>query len=146
MIVNTTRFGDVEIEVDDVLSFPAGILGYKNSRRWVILADKENPAVAWFQSLDHSDLAMAVVSPRRFVKDYQIKISEKQIEPLLISSLNQAYVLCFVSRHQRKLTVNLRAPIVINLDRGLGMQVVTCDEQPTQYELADLTLRFRKSA
>ncbi len=146
MIIQTSRFGNVEIEVDDVLSFPNGILGYSEYRRWVILADSDNPAVAWLQSLDRVDLAMAVVSPRRFVKDYQIRVTQKQMAPLLLSAPEHAFNLCIVSRHEQSLTVNLRAPIIVNLERGIGMQVVTADEQPTQYELVDLTMQLRRSA
>jgi flagellar assembly factor FliW len=44
------------------------------------------------------------------------------------------------------LTINLRAPIVINLDRRLGSQVITVDHQPVRYELAALPIALRKSA
>ena len=146
MIIETSRFGNVEIEVDDVLSFPLGILGYADYRRWVILADSDNPAVAWLQSLDRSDMAMAIVSPRRFLKDYQVKITPKHVAPLLLTSVEQAHTFCMVSKHETRLTMNLRAPIIVNLDRGIGIQVVTSDEQPTQYELVDLTMKLRRSA
>ena len=46
----------------------------------------------------------------------------------------------------RLLTLNLRAPLVINLDRRIGCQVVTVDPQPMQYELANLPAELRKSA
>jgi flagellar assembly factor FliW len=42
--------------------------------------------------------------------------------------------------------MNLRAPILINLDRRLGCQVVTTDDQPLQMELTKPTAQLRKSA
>jgi len=51
-----------------------------------------------------------------------------------------------VSRDEDTLTLNLRAPLVINLDRRIGCQVVTVDPQPMRYELTTLPMPMRKSA
>jgi flagellar assembly factor FliW len=45
-----------------------------------------------------------------------------------------------------RLTVNLRAPVLINLNRRLGRQLITNDEQPVQYELSVGSLKLRKTA
>jgi flagellar assembly factor FliW len=42
--------------------------------------------------------------------------------------------------------MNLKAPLVINLERRIGCQVVTVDAQPMQYELATLPTLLRRSA
>ncbi|HMP80744.1 MAG TPA: flagellar assembly protein FliW [Pirellulaceae bacterium] len=55
-------------------------------------------------------------------------------------------MLGIVSRDGDTLTLNLRAPIVINLDRRIGFQVITVDQQPIQYELAPLPIMKRRSA
>ena len=59
MNIATTRFGTVEIQEADVLFFEAGLIGFVESKRWVILADTENQAVAWLQCLQDPSLAMA---------------------------------------------------------------------------------------
>ena len=61
-------------------------------------------------------------------------------------SSEQAYVLGVVSRDRDILTLNLRAPLIINLDRRLGCQVITVDQQPIQYELTALPLTLRRIA
>lgn len=146
MQIGTTRFGAVDIQVDDILLFPSGLIGFEDSRHWVLLGDAENDSVGWLQCVSGPDLAMAVVSPRRFVPDYQIRLSRGHLEPLQLSAADQAYVLTIVSKNDMRLTLNLRAPIVINLDRRIGRQVVTSDEQPMQFELAAIPTTLRKSA
>ena len=44
MRIDTTRFGQVEIEPHDLIHFPSGILGLEDCRQWVLLADAENDA------------------------------------------------------------------------------------------------------
>jgi len=55
-------------------------------------------------------------------------------------------VLCVVSNNEQALTVNLRAPIVVNLDRRLGCQVMTSDDQPLQFEILPLPVHLRRTA
>jgi len=146
MKIHTTRFGSIEIEPDDILFFRNGLVGFEDCRHWVLLADCENSAVAWLQSMQHSDIAMPVVSPRRFVSGYQVRLEPSDVELLQLSTVEHAFVLAVVSRTDDSLTLNLRAPLVINLDRRLGAQVITVDSQPMQYELTTLPIGLRRSA
>ncbi len=146
MRIQTSRFNVVEIEPDDILFFRNGLLGFEDCQHWVILADADNPAVAWLQSMQKPDVALPVVSPRRFVPDYQVRIDPKDVEILQLTSVEQAFVLGVVSRDRDVLTLNLRAPVIVNLDRRLGCQVITVDQQPIQYELAALPLSLRRTA
>lgn len=146
MKIHTTRFGSIEIEPDDILFFRNGLIGFEDCRHWVLLADAANTSVAWLQSMQHSDVAMPVVSPRRFVPDYQVRLDPTDVDLLQLSQVEQAFVLSVVSRNEETLTLNLRAPLVINLDRRIGSQIITVDEQPMQYELATLPTMLRRSA
>ena len=83
---------------------------------------------------------------RRLVSDYQVRIVRTELETLQLSAMDQAFVLCIVSRNEDSLTMNLKSPVIINLDRRLGRQVITNDDQPMQYRLAGSTAPLRKSA
>jgi flagellar assembly factor FliW len=135
MQIQTRHFGPVEIEVDDVLLFPRGVIALGECRHWVLLADEENSALAWLQCVTQPEIALPVVSPRRFVPDYQVRVTRGQLSPLELSQFDQAYVLAVLSRGDRELTLNLKAPVIINLGRRIGRQVITTDEQPVALEL-----------
>ena len=122
MLLHTTRFGTIQTEAEDVFLFPHGLIGLEDFRRWVLLADAENDAVGWLQSTSHPDVAVAVVSPRRFVPDYQVRIPRSDLEQLQLDELDRTFVLSLVSRNQHGLTLNLRAPVLFNLDRRLASQ------------------------
>lgn len=146
MLLHTTRFGTIQVETDDIFLFPHGLIGLEDFRRWVLLADAENDAVGWLQSTSHPDVAMAVVSPRRFVPEYQVRIPRGELAQLELDELDRAFVLSLVSRNHHGLTLNLKAPVLFNLDRRLACQVVTSDDQPLQWDLTVPIIKLRKSA
>jgi flagellar assembly factor FliW len=135
MRINTTRFGRLEIDANDRLLFPAGILGLEECRDWVLLADAENDALGWLQSTVRREIAVAVVSPRRFVAGYQLRVSRSELAPLELTDPRQAQVLAIVGKNEGAITLNLKAPLVVNLQRHLGRQVVANNDDPIQYEL-----------
>jgi len=136
MDIATSRFGMLRIEGDDTLRFPNGILGMEECREWVLLADARNDSLGWLQSLSRPHVAMAVVSPRRFVPDYQIRVARRELSPLHLDQLADAQVLVAVATHGDAVTLNLKAPLVLNLSKRLGCQVVARDRHLLQYEVA----------
>ncbi len=146
MQIATTHFGPVEIEIDDILVFPRGIVAFEDCRHWVLLSDEENAALAWLQSVSREEVALPVVSPRRFAPEYSVHVSRGQVVPLEITQFDQLYVLAVVSSSDGDLTLNLKAPLIINLDRRMGRQVITNDDQPVAMPLVPAGARLRKSA
>lgn len=146
MNVQTTRFGDVKIEADDILLFRGGMIGFEGEQHWVVLADSDNAAVAWLQSIHHPELALPVVSPRRFEKTYQVRVESTQLQDVQLKSMEEAHVLATLGMGDGGLSMNLRAPIIINVARKLGCQVITFDEQPLQYELTSTRQSLKRSA
>jgi flagellar assembly factor FliW len=146
MQIKTTRFGQIAIEPDDVLQFPAGLFGLEDCRWWVLLADAANDAVGWMQSTTRPEIALAVVSPRRFVPSYQVRVSSSELVPLGLECLSDAKVLVIVSRNEKGMTLNLKAPLVINLRYKKGKQVVTSGDQPLQFQLSETPAPSRMTA
>jgi flagellar assembly factor FliW len=146
MLINTSRFGSVAIEPDDILLFSQGVFAWESHRHWVLLADADNAGIAWLQSLSDPQVALPLVSPRRFVPGYQVRLARSQLTPLELAALDHAFVLTVLSKNQGYVTVNLRSPVIINLDRRIGRQVIVSDEQPLQMRLPAPAVPLRKSA
>jgi flagellar assembly factor FliW len=133
MNISTTRFGRLEIDEADVLTFVDGLIGMEECRRWVLLGDAQNDALGWLQSLDRAEVAVAVVSPRPFVPGYQVRVARRDIQPLGIRDSKDAQVLVIISYANGALGLNLKAPLVVHLEARLGRQVVARDDHPVQY-------------
>jgi flagellar assembly factor FliW len=141
MNISTTRFGAVTIEDADILTFVDGLIGMEDCRRWVLLADAQNTALGWLQSLDRPDVALGVVSPRRFVADYQVRVARREIQPLGLQNPADAQILAIVSHSEGGLALNLKAPLIIHVAERLGRQIVARDDHAIQHRLQSSTRR-----
>ena len=138
MRIDTQRFGTITLDQNQLFLFPSGLVGMESLRDWALLPDPENSAVAWLQSASRGDRALPVISPRAFFEGYRIQISRRDLAGLHLKAGAEVYVLATISGHSGKLTTNLRSPIVLNLSRRLGCQVITDNEQPIHRPLPSL--------
>ena len=145
MEISTTRFGMVTIDDEDVLTFVDGLIGMEDCCRWALLADAQNSALGWLQSIDRPDVALAVVSPRRFVADYQVRVARRDVEPLGLATATEAQVLAIVNQAGDSLALNLKAPLVVHVTTRLGRQIVAKDNHSVQHLLSGAR-PFRRTA
>ncbi len=151
MDVLTTRFGTLSVAPQDELIFESGLLGLEHCHRWVVLTDTKNPALGWLQSLDEGHIALGVVSPRRFVPDYQLRTDRADLQTLELTMARDAEVVVIASRQAKGpeaggLTLNLRAPLVINVERRRGCQVIAKDDLPVQFPLSLPSIPLKRTA
>ena len=145
MEIKTTRFGTVEIEKSDVIQFSEGLIGLEHCQKWVLLADAQNASLGWLQCITHSEIALAVVSPRRFVPNYQVRVSRRELSPLELTEPKDAQVLAIVGKNDDAITLNLKAPLLMNVSECVGRQVINNSDQPLQHVLKS-NAALRKSA
>lgn len=131
MQVRTTRFGNVEIAEDRVISFPKGLLGFGEYRKYCLLEPAEDSAFFWLQSIDDPALAFVVTDPSLFVPDYSVPIRSEQMGDLGLSRLEDAQVFVIVNKVDQTLTGNLQGPLVINTLSRSGEQFVLAEKRWT---------------
>ena len=161
MDVKTTRFGTIPIQESDLLHFERGLIGLESCCRWILLADRENPSLGWLQSVDRSEVAVGFVSPRLFVPDFQLRMVDSELSNLRTTlpkndshaagALQDVQVVVIVSRQLEGLSINLKAPLVIDVQARRGCQVVSRDDYPVRHLLVaavdqDLSHSMRKIA
>ena len=136
MNLETTRFGNVEIEDDRVITFPSGMLGFSSSSKFVLLQPDEQGVFFWLQSTEAPDLAFVVTDPALWIPDYQANLRKDQMEELGMSELAEAQVLVIVNKRDDVITSNLQGPLVVNVQGRTGMQLVLADKRwSTRHEL-----------
>jgi flagellar assembly factor FliW len=80
------------------------------------------------------------------VPDYQVRIPRSELTPLALTDIRQAQVVVVVGTTGTSLTLNLKAPIVINVEARTGRQVVASGDLPLRYELNRNRQPLKKSA
>lgn len=123
-----TKLGTLEIKEEEIIQFPVGILGFGDLKQYVVVR-KEDSMFSFLQSVDEPDLAFVMIMPELVVDDYFVKLNPDEIDLLQIESPVDCCVFAIVTVPEdvAAMTVNLQAPIVINLKEKLGAQIVITD-------------------
>lgn len=129
MVIQTTRFGGIQIDSEDILNFAEGILGFDNLRNFVLIDDPAEEIFAWLQSCEVPEVAFPVLEPELFADNYQITLSKRELDSLSLESVEKARLFCIVTipNDPTQMTANMKAPIVINPSRRLARQTVLQD-------------------
>jgi len=139
--IQTSYFGEVEIDEKDILNFPKGILAFEEFNKFVIInSTEEELPFSWLQSIDEKDVAFIMIDPFLFKKDYEVDLSDKVIEELAIESESDVAIYTFlvIPEQVDQMTANLTGPIVININKNLGKQVVLEDKRyHTRHKIID---------
>jgi len=131
MKIQSSRFGEVEVGDDRLITFPKGLLGFANYTRFVLIESGQESYFWWLQSVDVSDLAFVVTDPSLFVPTYKVPIRAEQMESVGLSEIEEAQVLVIVNKRDETLTGNLQGPLVINVSQRVGEQLVLSDRRFT---------------
>lgn len=124
MLIQTTRFGEIEIEQDEIVTFVIGILGFEEMNQFILLKQPESP-FEFLQSTIDSDLAFVVADPFTFFEGYEFELKDSIKTKLGIHSEKDVSIKVIISvRSESEVTANLRAPIVINQSENKAAQLV----------------------
>jgi flagellar assembly factor FliW len=129
------RFGTVEVQPEDVIDFPFGLIGL-GGLRYALIDRNPGTGFMWLHALDDPALALPVVSPFQFFSTFSLQIATEDVERTGIEdpARAQLYVTVRASSNPLDITANLRAPIVIY--EGRGYQVInTNEDSPLQAPL-----------
>jgi len=131
MKVQTSRFGEIEVEDSSVIRMPRGPVGFEQYTQFVAVEHRPDTDFHWLQSTEEPSLAFVVVDPSKFYTDYEVEISDADAEKLGLASEDDASVMVVVSvaKGGEEITANLAAPVVINMKEMLGLQVILQDNR-----------------
>jgi len=134
----TRDFGKVNIDEDKIIEFPDGLPGFKDEKEFVLLPLDEDSLFVIMQSVNTPELAFITIEPRNIIKDYEFVISEKTEELLQIEGIEDIILLNIVNIKDKlqDMTINLAAPLVININKNLGKQIILDDSKyPVKFKL-----------
>ncbi len=135
MIIKTERFGEIEIDEKNIITFPSGILGFPHIKRYVFIKEEENDVFLWLQGIE-DDVAFIITNPLFFKPDYRIEIPVEEIKELETENIEDIniYVIVTIPPDPKFTSINLQGPILINPRKNLGKQVVLVnDNYPLKY-------------
>ena len=126
MKIETSRFGTLTLNDQDLLHFPQGLLGFSHLTEFVILEHKTGP-FRWLQATQDPDIAFVVLELALLVDDYQLRLDDVDLEVLGVEAFTPEDVAILsiinVSKPSQP-TANLLAPVCIAAESRCGVQIV----------------------
>ena len=129
MIIETSRFGGIEVDDQRFLNFPQGLLGFPDDREYALVQTGEDSAFYWMQAVHRPELAFVVTDPRLFVPDYRVTIKADDLAQIGLQDASGSQVFTIVNKIDDMLTGNLQGPLVINVATRVGKQLVLSDKR-----------------
>lgn len=122
-----TRFGDVHYGKEDVVRFPEGLIGFWQATDFILVTTQEGSPFRFLQSVQEPELAFLLADPNHFVPEYRAVLSEVDSSELRIDQSTPHLVFATATIPKgspQDMTLNLAAPIVINIESQIGGQVL----------------------
>lgn len=131
MKIPTAHFGEVEIDENKILTFDKGLPGLEEDKRYALLSNEDSRPVSWLQSLDHPEISLPVMDPFLICPDYSFDISPDYVDTLDVEQIKDVYVLSIlvIPQNVNAMTINLSAPIIINVKNSKGCQIILDDRK-----------------
>ncbi len=151
MKADTRLFGEIEIEDAKSIYLEQGIIGFPDLKHFTLIFDserEEKSSIMWLQSMDDGQIAIPVMEPSGLIADYNPTVNNELLEPLGELNSENMYVLVTVTvpKEIENISVNLKAPVIVNTDTNRGCQLIVEDDYAVRYQIYDLIQNGKKKA
>lgn len=111
------------------ITFKKGIPGFETLKKFNIKELEENEKFKIMQSIE-DQISFVIVNPFEIYNEYEINLNDETIKELEIEDSNDVLVLSILTlgKTLQKSTINLKAPLIINIKNNLGKQIILQNE------------------
>jgi len=122
-----TNVGEITVEEKDIVIFKRGLPGFELLRKFAVIALEDTKPIQWLVSLEDKEVSLPVIDPWLVRTDYHLNIPKNLVDYLGITNEDKIFILTVVRIPDPKpeaMTINLAAPIIINLDNNQAIQYI----------------------
>ena len=150
MKLATRIFGEVDVDDSKIISFPNGIIGFPDLKRFVLMFDEEKgtDTIKWLQSVDEPSFAMPVMDPLIVCPDYKPEVDRTTVDVIGELSNEELLVLVTVTvpHDLKQMTVNLMGPFIINVKECKAVQtIVDNDDYPVKFPIYEILQKNKEA-
>jgi flagellar assembly factor FliW len=132
MDVTTRDFGIIQIQDDSVYSFPQGVYGFEDVGSFaVFMHEEDGVSFVYLQAVHSPHPCFLVFSPWDMAPEYKPRVSEEDLRFFGVDSEKDLIFLVIATvpaDDVRKLSINIKSPVVLNPMNMLGRQVILLNE------------------
>lgn len=130
MKLNTKYHGIKDYYEEDVIIFNKCIPGFEGLKKFILFSAEENEMFKILHSIEDDNIGLILTSPFTQFKDYEFELTDEKIRELRITSNDDVVVLNTVTLSSKleNITINLKAPFIININAKIGEQIILNNE------------------
>jgi flagellar assembly factor FliW len=142
LTMRSDLLGELTLQPSDIFTFPQGILGFPECRRFALLRGAHD-GLFWLQSMEYSALAFLLVDPFSVVRNYVVDLPPSQFAEIGVaedpSDIALLVTVTLPSATGDLPTVNLQGPLAINFRTRRAKQIVVTEGEYGVRTPVDLT-------
>ena len=137
MKIKTRFFGEIEIDNNKIITFQDGLPGFEHLKNFLFMTDKdENSPFCWLQSIEDVDIVFTLFNVFNFLPNYNPNIEKDMLKDLEEFKEEDFIIYCIatIPKDIKEITINLKAPVIINLANNKAKQIICNNEEyPIKY-------------
>lgn len=132
MKIKTRDFGIIDILQQDIITFKEPILGFDDTEYTIITVDEIGSNFIFLQSTKNEDVCFILVNPTIYSYEYSPDIlpCHKKELNIINDSDMVLWNIGVIYDDFKKSTVNLKSPILININEKLASQIILEENYP----------------
>lgn len=136
MTIDTRDFGRMELDENEFIVFRSPIYGYEHLKQFALLSDDEaGEGLMWLQSVEQPDVCFILLDPEAVGMEYTPEIPAEMRDLLALDGAPVFRLIAVVPADFMDTTVNLKSPIVINVEKRYAAQVILEEDYPIRMPL-----------
>lgn len=120
-VVKTRQFGELQVEPRHIFEFPEGLFGFDDLREFVLIADEQSAPLNWLISIEQPEIGFPVLDPKHIDSSYSPGRDYVNTDRYAV------YVIVTLSHSG--MTVNMKAPVVLDCTDLTGKQTILSSER-----------------
>ena len=126
MELNTKLFGTIEYARESIISFDEGLIGISDKKDFILIEKEDFFPFNYLQSVEDPSFTLVIISPFFVEKEYKFDIHKDDLSTIDVAEAKDFIISAIVvfSDKVEDITVNLKAPLIINIESKKGKQIL----------------------
>jgi flagellar assembly factor FliW len=128
METNSKLFGKINYVKENIIYFEEGLIGIPDKKNFILIEKENFKPFSYLQCVDDGSFILVVINPILVIKDYKFEIYKDDLASVGLTendtdNLSLLGIVIMADKIEN-VTVNLRAPIIININTKHAKQVI----------------------
>jgi flagellar assembly factor FliW len=128
MEINSKLFGKIEYTDENIINFEEGLIGISDKQHFILVEKDDFKPFSYLQSVDEGSFVLVVINPLMVESDYKFDIYRDDLYSVGLTNNDpesfSLMAIVILAPKLENITVNLKAPVLINIHTKQAKQVI----------------------